>query len=472
MTGRLPSLEGDLAADVCVIGGGPAGSMVARRLAGWGHRVVLVDRATPRRPERIECLPPSVWGVLEILGLRERIASAGFLACAQTRLRWSDEGEVLRPHPGALIVDRARFDSVLLEAARVSGVTVLRPARARTPSWIGGDWRVPIEGAAWSGAVVARFLVDATGRAARRRAGMVRTVALSATWRGRAPRAVEMRVEAIAAGWCWGVTLPDGCFHTLAVVDMDSCAGLDRCGREAKLRDHLRAAALFRTCLSSTIRGRIGVCDASPYLADAPATSCAIKVGDAAVAFDPLSSQGVQSALRSAVQASAVVHTILAGGDTEAAIEFYRHAQHESFDHHRRVTAQLYAARHAEPATAFWQSRRATPASGPAAPAPSHTWSGRTGDPPLMLSPHARLRAVPTLVGSVVRRADALVHPALTRPVASLEGDTLAPLLARIRNGQHAADILTAWAPLVPAKRGRRILDWLQQHGVLVPFVA
>jgi hypothetical protein len=339
---------------------------------------------------------------------------------------------------------------------------VLRPARAHVPAWTGGHWRVPVDGPTWSGDVVARFLVDGTGRAPRPRAGEVRTVALSAAWRGPAPATVEMRVEAVADGWCWGVTLPDGRVHTLVMVDMKSCAGLDRRGREAKLRDHFRATALFRECLCSTLLGSVGVCDASPHLAEAPATSRAIKVGDAASALDPLSSQGVQSALRSAIQASAVVHTVLTGGDTEAAVEFYRHAQRESFDHHRRITGELYASRRAE--TAFWQARRATTMPAPAAPAP--------GDPPLMLSPHARMDAVPTLVGDTVRRAPALTHPALTRPVASLEGDTLAPLLARVRDGQHAVDILAAWAPLVPAERGQRILDWLRRQGVLVPFVA
>jgi len=452
-----------LPAEVCVIGGGPAGSTTARRLAEWGHRVVLVDR-TAHGPERIESLPPSIRNVLDILGLSGRIAAAGFATCPHTRLRWSDDGETVRPHPGTLIVERSRFDTILREAAGDAGVTVLRPASARGPSWTGGRWRVPVDGAAWSGDVVARFLVDGRGRAARRRAGGLRTAALSATWRGAAPATVEMRVEAVADGWCWGVTLPDGRWHTLVMVDLESCAGLDRRGREAKLRDHLRAATLFRECLAGTLVGPVGVCDASPALAEAPATARVIKVGDAASAFDPLSSQGVQSALRSAIQASAVVHTVLTGGDAEAAVEFYRHAQRESFDRHCRITGELYASRRAEGAAAFWQARRATTMSAPAAPAP--------GDPPLMLSPHARVDAVPTLVGRTVRRAHALVHPALTRPVSSLDGDTLVPLLARVRDGQHAADILAAWAPLVPPERGRRILDWLERHGVLVPCVA
>jgi len=110
-----------LPAEVCVIGGGPAGSTTARRLAEWGHRVVLVDR-TAHGPERIESLPPSIRNVLDILGLSGRIAAAGFATCPHTRLRWSDDGETVRPHPGTLIVERSRFDTILREAAGDAGV--------------------------------------------------------------------------------------------------------------------------------------------------------------------------------------------------------------------------------------------------------------------------------------------------------------------------------------------------------------
>ncbi|HEY2925983.1 FAD-dependent oxidoreductase, partial [Piscinibacter sp.] len=45
--------------DVCVIGGGPAGSASAIRLAQLGHRVVLVERAPRGRAHVGESLPPS-----------------------------------------------------------------------------------------------------------------------------------------------------------------------------------------------------------------------------------------------------------------------------------------------------------------------------------------------------------------------------------------------------------------------------
>ena len=53
------------------------------------------------------------------------------------------------------------------------------------------------------------------------------------------------------------------------------------------------------------------MCDASPYVDDSPVTPTSIKVGEAAFSVAPLSSQGVQIAIASALQGRAVVHRML-----------------------------------------------------------------------------------------------------------------------------------------------------------------
>lgn len=51
-------------ADICIIGGGPAGSVLAARLAQFGLRVCLVERAEFPRRHLGESLSP---GVLPLL---------------------------------------------------------------------------------------------------------------------------------------------------------------------------------------------------------------------------------------------------------------------------------------------------------------------------------------------------------------------------------------------------------------------
>ena len=112
-------------AEVCVIGGGPAGAAVALRLAQLGHDVVLIERSAFPRPRVGEAMAPSIWTVLDVLGVREDIAQAGFVRVEQSILRWAaDIDENLSQPPGrfGLMVDRGRFDAILLEKARKAGV--------------------------------------------------------------------------------------------------------------------------------------------------------------------------------------------------------------------------------------------------------------------------------------------------------------------------------------------------------------
>jgi flavin-dependent dehydrogenase len=44
--------------EICVLGGGPAGAIIGRRLAELGHNTVIIDRCLPAQPHRVESLAP------------------------------------------------------------------------------------------------------------------------------------------------------------------------------------------------------------------------------------------------------------------------------------------------------------------------------------------------------------------------------------------------------------------------------
>ena len=114
--------------DVLVVGGGPAGSTVARLLAGRGWSVRLIDRARfPRAKPCGECLNPGAIAALDRLGVLPDV-----LALAPAPLDgWAvGTGATLArgrfPSAcGGLALDRARLDHALLEAARAAGVEVV-----------------------------------------------------------------------------------------------------------------------------------------------------------------------------------------------------------------------------------------------------------------------------------------------------------------------------------------------------------
>ena len=70
-------MTAEIACEICVLGGGPAGSILARRLAELGHDTLLVDRTGTNDRPRAELLAPSILPILDSLRLRDDRRSRG-----------------------------------------------------------------------------------------------------------------------------------------------------------------------------------------------------------------------------------------------------------------------------------------------------------------------------------------------------------------------------------------------------------
>jgi menaquinone-9 beta-reductase len=118
------------AADVVVIGGGPAGSAAAIGLARAGRDVTLVDRARfPRDKVCGDGITTGALRLLEDLGLQPRRV-ASWQRVDDVIVRGPAGPEVTFPLPRgrgtyAAVARRADLDTALLDEARVAGVKVL-----------------------------------------------------------------------------------------------------------------------------------------------------------------------------------------------------------------------------------------------------------------------------------------------------------------------------------------------------------
>jgi flavin-dependent dehydrogenase len=173
---------------ICIIGAGPAGSVLAIRLAQLGHAVCLVERSKFPRSHLGESLSHGVWPQFDMLGARGAIAAAGFRSCCRAVIRWERPEAEYRDfgqRPG-LIVDRGRLDQLLLELAKSYGVRILQPASIREHLRHDVGWRLRVETGGCTFDLEAAFLADASGRAAalpgHRRLTGPRTLALYGYW--------------------------------------------------------------------------------------------------------------------------------------------------------------------------------------------------------------------------------------------------------------------------------------------------
>jgi hypothetical protein len=85
------------------------------------------------------------------------------------------------------------------------------------------------------------------------------------------------------------------------------------------------------------------------------------------------------------------------------------------------------------------------------------------------LAPGARLIETPVLAGDLIRRAAALAHPALERPLAWLGDAAIAPLLAPLTGEVEVAQLLRCWQRSLPPAAAREALLWLAARGIVVP---
>ncbi|QGZ37781.1 flavin-dependent dehydrogenase [Pseudoduganella flava] len=357
-------------ADVAVIGAGPAGCALALNLAPF-HRVIVVDKGSAARRRVGESLPAAGGRLLRDMGLADEFLAQGHTPCHVMRSSWG-EGEVveqdaLRNLDGhGWHLDRARFDAWLVEVAARRGAATLRDTRLLGVRGAPGHWKLDLARAGRPVRVRARALVDASGRdgVLARHVGGRRAPAgkLICGWvfghdDGRAAGIAELHAE--AEGWWYSAALPARRRLLAFYSDADlpaaraahSASGLlMRMANVPQLRallvDHRFAAD-----------GDHGFCAAHGAALEQPAGDGWLAVGDAALAFDPLSSQGLFNALYTGLAGAEALHRHLQG-DLAALPQYADELARVQRTYAARLDA-CYAHERRWPDSAFWRRRQA-----------------------------------------------------------------------------------------------------------------
>ncbi|MET4448510.1 flavin-dependent dehydrogenase [Bradyrhizobium sp. GM2.2] len=352
------------AADVAVVGAGPAGCAAAIGLARAGCDVVLYDRRRTFGIKPGEIIESRVRVSLTELGIDVAFDALNSLALAGNLSSWDEESIIesdgmVSPYGLGALIDRSSFEAWLISEAERAGVAAIRSERQLQADRSGNRWYLVDRQD--SRCVVAPLVLQATGRAngpigPSERIATDRLVAL--LMYGTVPsgvRAQNLLIEAGENGWWYAAPLP----HSRAVVAFLTDADLlprTWAAKKEYFRDQLDLTQLIsafakalppdlplvghpaNSSLRQVMRGNGWAC-----------------IGEAAASYDPLSGRGVPLALsKGAAMARLIVH----GNNVSRAFEAYEHAERATFDDYcaqQRVTYRRAAPRFS---SVFWTRRR------------------------------------------------------------------------------------------------------------------
>jgi flavin-dependent dehydrogenase len=340
---------------VVVLGAGPAGAAVALGLRRLGYAVTLVSEW--RRFAALEGVSIRVLEALRAAGLHQALADARLPS--QRQVNWNGQQHAQNIE---YLLDRPSFDRGLREDLRAAGVVLIESRVLGVQSSTSGH-QVQIEG---HEVLAADFLVEARGRQAPALGKGLRgpeTVSLLNRWQG-APGHTASAVESLADGWAWMARRADGQCYWQWTVDVAS-AGLPG---KAQLLEYCRQrrqeSAVARAFFGDDpevdlqLHARSSTAILSPQV-------CGenwIRVGDAAMAVDPLSGNGIFQSLSSALQAPTVINTLLRKPERAAlAQRFHQQRVEQLFLRFARIGRDFYADEQRWLDQPFWQARRNWP---------------------------------------------------------------------------------------------------------------
>lgn len=366
--------------DALIIGGGPAGASAALSLLTYSNlSVCLVEQSTLDQVRVGEHVSASIFELLTYLKLEKSDFDA---ACFQPSYGntsyWGSDHPVAREtiftsDYATYQLNRTTFDLTLLEKVMERGGLVLPRTKCLQMEQDENQlWNIVLKHAEEGEIQIqARYLIDATGRKATiaRQLGVAtekydQLVGVGAFLKFDDQRTLEQQqvLETCEQGWWYHAVLPDETIATVFFSDADivSKHRLSQLDAWNELLANTKQIKKY-TSGARSLTPNLWVRNAFSQISNAADRPKFLAIGDAAVAFDPISSMGIGFAITSACHAATLVIAELSEKTTEkealTAKQQYQQDLIQNFNQYLQLRQQFYNKEKRWLTADFWARR-------------------------------------------------------------------------------------------------------------------
>lgn len=391
---------------VVILGGGVAGCAAALAIhaLGRGFTLTIVEKSDPglssSHPRIGETIQAHVVVLLQRLGLWQSFLQCDFLPAYGTAAAWGESEpycneSIASPYGHGWHVDRVRFDQWLVTQVKSRGIEYLTQSQLNESEYRDGKWRCEIRsvGTESDTKIDCDFIIDATGRQAifSRKHGAKRIFddKLIAMYRflkdDRTCSSEVMEnnepiydtctlIESHNAGWWYSAYLPNNRWVVSFMCDADLAKeeGFKQPQKWLELlkespNTYRRLAPRLQE-LNAAENTDVGITltAAHSQCLDFCVGEAWLAVGDAASAYDPLSSLGIFKAFRTAIYASYAIsdylfpiaspHSSKLNQVSRKALEKYQHVVTQEYKSYR-IKQREYYEEEQRFDTPFWERR-------------------------------------------------------------------------------------------------------------------
>lgn len=357
--------------NIVIIGGGPAGTSLGIALANLDVDNILILESGDYSTFKIgESIPPNTKKTLKKLGVYDSFLPSNHLPCYGTCSYWGSNkrgynDSILSPYGHGWHLDRNQFEQFLSLEAQNRGCKIALNSKYINSKKIRESiYEITYQNAKIESIQVScNFIVDATGsrslfaqQQGSKKQNTTPIICLASQFKPNNPteKSGLTHIEATKYGWWYGAKLPNDHLLIGLYTDSNTIKELD-----------LQQNKNWMLALNNTAQTSQFILD-SNLIDDKPkgygaASFCLDKIvgdhwmaiGDAASAYDPITSHGITKSMENALVAALKINSFLSTKNILHLIDFEILVKAE-FQNYLSVRQQLYQKEQRWPDTPFW----------------------------------------------------------------------------------------------------------------------